>query len=71
MKLIRDKMEMSRKRKDKQDIDNALLVRRQKPLHKTLRGEKLIYAKDTDSMKIQDTLELIVVGADIEALYPN
>ena len=48
MKLIRDKMEMSRKRKDKQDIDNALLVRRQKPLPKTFRGEKLIYAKDTD-----------------------
>ena len=31
----------------------------------------MIHAMDVDQAKIQDPLELVAIGADVEALYPN
>ena len=46
-------------------------MRRRKPTPQTWKGERLIYAKDAKPEDIQDALDLVVVGADVEALYPN
>ena len=62
---------MSRKRMEDQEIQNAILMRKRKPTPKTWKGEKMIHARDANPNDIQDTLELVVVGADVEALYPN
>ena len=48
MKNIRDKMTSSRRRKDLQEIQDAVVVRKRKTLPKTWRGEKLIYASGSD-----------------------
>ena len=70
MKIIRDKMTQSRKRKENQEIKNAILVQK-KSLPKTWRGEKLSYARDVDNKLVQDEVEMVIVGADVEALYPS
>ena len=36
---------------------------------KTWRGERLLYAKDVENIKVQDEVELVVVGADVEVLF--
>mgnify|MGYP007048517881 CR=1 FL=1 len=38
---------------------------------KRLEGEEMIFAKDMDNAMVHDPKELVVVGADVEALYPN
>ena len=38
---------------------------------KTWRGEKLKYARDSTKDEIHDVFELVVIGADVEALYPS
>ena len=34
-------------------------------------GEDVIHAKDVDNTLIQDILQVVVIGADVEALFPN
>ena len=34
-------------------------------------GERVTFARDVDNAKVQDHDEVVVVGADLEALYPN
>jgi hypothetical protein len=34
-------------------------------------GEDVIHAKNVDNTLIQDILQVVVVGADVEALFPN
>jgi hypothetical protein len=72
MKMIREKMTYSRKRKETQEIKNAILVRKMKSEKPTKwNGEDLVYAEDVDNEMVQDEVELVVVGADVEALYPS
>ena len=70
MKIIREKMTQSRKKKENQDIKNAILIKKRN-LPKTWKGEKLIYAKDVRNDMIQDEMEVVIVGADVKALYPS
>ena len=44
-------------------------MRRQLP--KTWRGERLTHARDVANDQVQNVLELVVVGADVVALYPS
>ena len=72
MKVLRGKMQASRQKRENQPASNAILVRKQagaKP--RTWRGERLKYARDAKKEEIHDVLELVVVGADVEALYPS
>ena len=69
MKMIRNKMVEARRADDKQQSKDAILVRRQ--LLKTWRGERLTHARDVANDQVQDVLELVVVGADVVALYPS
>ena len=72
MKMIREKMTNSRKRKETQEIRDAILVRRMKSVKPTKwNGEALVYAEDVDNEMVQEEVELVVVGADVEALYPS
>jgi hypothetical protein len=34
-------------------------------------GERVVYARDVANSRVQDHQEVVVVGADVEALYPN
>jgi hypothetical protein len=70
-KMIRRKMMEARKRKSQQDFKKALLCRSTKPVPKTWKGEKLVSARDVGTKLVQDRLELFVVGADVQALYPS
>ena len=69
MRMIRNKMVEARRADDKQQSKDAILVRRQ--LTKTWRGERLTHARDVANDQVQDVLELVVVGADVVALYPS
>ena len=51
MKNIRDKMNSSRRRKDRQEIDDAAMVRKRKTPPKTWKGEKLIHASEVDKSR--------------------
>jgi hypothetical protein len=67
--MIRNKMVEARRADDKQQSKDPILVRRQLP--KTWRGERLNDARDVANDQVQDVLELVVVGADVVALYPS
>ena len=71
MKNLRDKMTASRKRKDRQEIQDATVIRRRKTMPKTWRGEKIIYASEVTSSQIQEELDLVIIGSDVQALYPS
>ena len=38
---------------------------------KVWEGETIVYARDVNNSMIQDPRQVVVVGADVEALYPN
>ena len=43
----------------------------EEPPMKLWKGERVVYAKDVDNDEVQNKGELVVVGADVEALYPS
>ena len=68
MRMIRNKMSESRRMADKED---AKLTKVVEPPVKLWKGEKVVYARDVDNALVQDHGDLVVVGADVEALYPS
>ena len=71
MKSIRDKMTASRKRRDRQEVEDAMITRRRRTLSKTWKGERLIHASEAQNSSIQEELDLVVIGSDVQALYPS
>jgi hypothetical protein len=71
MKMIKSKMIMSRKMKDRQEVQDAMIVKRKKVLPKTFKGERLFHANEVHNSRVQEELDLVVVGSDVEALYPS
>ena len=65
MRMIRNKMVEARRLADKE------LHRSYKDKTERLGEEDVIYAKDVDNKQVQDHDEVVVVGADVVALYPN
>ena len=68
MRMIRNKMAESRRAADR---DLAKESKVKEPPMKMWDGEEIIYARDVDNARVQDHQEVVVVGADVEALYPN
>ena len=60
---------MVRRRKEKQEAQNAMLISKQRL--RLWKGEKLTYADEVDNNLVQDELELVVIGADAVGLYPS
>jgi hypothetical protein len=71
MRMIRNKMTESRRREENQKLKDALIVRKSKILPESWNGHALIHARDVENKCVQDDLELVVIGADVEALYPS
>ena len=69
MRMIRNKMVEARRREENSQMKDAIMVRKQRP--DAWNGHKLTHARDVDNTMVQDDLELIVVRADVEALYPS
>ena len=70
MNMIRRKMTECRRKADKQEQKNITVVRaRTSP--KTWKGKTLLSARDSKPEDIQEKLIPVVVGADVEALYPS
>ena len=68
MRLIRNKMVEARRAADRDKARESNYVK--DPMRKW--GEEdIIYARDVDNDLVQDHKQVIVVGADVEALYPN
>ena len=67
MNMIRRKMTESRRKKEQQEGNIAIV----KKHPETYKGQKLIAARDLEKGAAQDILEVVVVGADVAALYPS
>ena len=68
MRLIRNKMVEARRASDRDKAKDSKVVK--EPMKKW-GGEDVIHAKDVDNTLIQDILQVVVIGADVEALFPN
>ena len=68
MRTIRNKMVEARRAEDRDIADDAKAKRT--PM-KMWEGERIVYARDVDNTRVQDNHQVVVVGADVEALYPN
>ena len=68
MNMIRRKMTESRRKKEQQESGNIAIVKKHPEAYK---GQKLIAARDLEKGAAQDILEVVVVGADVAALYPS
>ena len=73
MKEVRTKMESTRKTMENQRMRKELRNSKEtKPRKETIEsGTKIIEASRSESKDIQETGELVIVGADAEALYPS
>ena len=73
MKMIRGKMMMSRKKRENQETRNAILIRKRKEgnLPQFINGEKVVYAMDVHNSEVQEDVEVVINGADVEALNPS
>ena len=69
MRMIRNKMAEARRLADKHE--NAVRAKNEKEPIKEWEGEKILYARDVINSMVQDEQEVVVVGADVVALYPN
>ena len=67
MQMIRNKMVESRRIEDRNMAEKFKDV----DIPKVWEGERIVYAKDVCNTMVQDQHRIVVVGADVEALYPN
>ena len=67
MQMIRNKMVEARRVDDRDTAAKAKKV----DTPEVWEGERIIYAKDVCNTMVQDQHRIVVVGADVEALYPN
>ena len=67
-KLIRRKMMEARKKKYQKKEKDALLCKKQ---IKTWQGQTLSSSKEMENKDVQDALEMVIVGSDVQALYPS
>ena len=68
-RVIRNKMVDARRAADKEEARESMSS--MKPPMRLWNGEKVTHAKDVDNVLVQDGEEMVVVGADVEALYPS
>ena len=66
---MRRKMMESRKSKENQDARKVKVITNR--VVKTYRGQKIIDARDVPENNLIQSEELVVVGSDVEALYPS
>ena len=67
MRIIRNKMVEARRAEDRNMAEKCKSV--ETPM--VWEGERIVYAKDVSNNMVQDQHQVVVVGADVEALYPN
>ena len=67
MRMIRNKMVETRR------IEDRNLAEKFKTIEtpRVWEGEEIVYARDVRNSMVQDRSQVVVVGADVEALYPN
>ena len=68
MRIIRNKMIDARRAADKEEARKSMA---KQPPMREWEGEVVVHAREVDNAKVQDQSEVVVVGADVEALYPN
>jgi hypothetical protein len=66
--VIRNNMVDARRAADKEEAKKHMT---KKPPMKMWEGMKVTHARDVDNAMVQEKEEVVVVGADVEALYPN
>ena len=69
MRMVRNKMVDARQAADR--VKDREAMAKTEVMRKKWNDEDLIHAKDVDNKFIQDIMQLVAVGADVEALYPN
>ena len=67
-KMIRRKMMEARKKRSQKKMNDAIIFRRR---NKTWQGQPLKSAMDAVNGDIQDDLEMVIIGSDVQALYPS
>ena len=67
MEMLRRKMMECRKKKETQETKNITVVR----TAKTWKGKKLKDARSSSRQDIQEELIPVIIGADVQALYPS
>ena len=70
MRMMRTKMKLLRKKNELQPVTDELKLKKIRMRAKTITGEKIIHASRMESSKVQKTGERVIVGADVEGLYP-
>ena len=72
MRNVRRRMELSRKKKNVANHDLDIVVEEGCRLAKTSKGRKLLRSQDVPREKVQDrSSPMVIVGSDVEALYPS
>ena len=67
MRMMRNKMVETRRIEDRNLAEKCRLI--ETPL--IWEGEGIVYARDVSNSMVQDRSQVVVVGTDVEALYPN
>ena len=68
--MIRNKMTISRKKFQFQPVKEDLRLTEVRMRTKTLKGERIIHASRLENKEVQVEDDKVIVGADVEGLYP-
>jgi hypothetical protein len=70
MVMMRKKMCLPRKKYDRRPVETVLQLKEHKMRAKTSRGLRLLHASKVPNAKVQDDDKKVIVGSDVEGLYP-
>ena len=70
MNMMRNKLRLTRKKFDRRPVETDLHLKEHKVKAKTLKGLRILHASKVANEEVQDDNIKIVVGADVEGLYP-
>ena len=70
MRMMREKLRQSRRRSDQTPISNNMELKAVKQTARTMRGHRLLASTRMENERIQKADEKVIIGADVEGLYP-
>ena len=70
MNMMRSKMRLTRKQFDKRPVETELQLKEHRMRAKTMKGLRILHASQVTNDEVQDEAAKVVIGADVDGLYP-
>ena len=70
MRMLREKLRQSRRKSEQTPISKDMDIKLVRQTARTMRGERLLASTRMENKRIQEENGKVIIGADVEGLYP-